>query len=116
MLAMGSMKNADVYKQAMAKASANPEVTQKIGTPLKAGWFVSGSINMSGDSGKADFTIPITGPKGKGTIYLDATKFAGQWEFQRLVVGVEGEAGRINLLPGQPELNAPADQPKPRDF
>jgi hypothetical protein len=94
----GSMKSSDAYKLSLAKAQSNPLVQQKLGTPIVAGMFVSGSINVAGTSGKADLTIPISGPKGKGSIYVDATKFAGEWKFNRLEVGIDGETDRIDLL------------------
>jgi cytochrome oxidase complex assembly protein 1 len=94
----GAMKSSDAYKLAMAKAQSNPLVQQRLGTPIAAGMFVSGSVNVAGTSGKADITIPISGPKGKGTIYVDATKFAGEWKFNRLEVGIDGEEQRIDLL------------------
>jgi len=46
--------------------------------------------------------IPISGPKGKGTIYVEARKSAGHWSFLKLFVevGVDGE--RIDLQkPGE---------------
>jgi hypothetical protein len=95
---MGSMKNSDAYKMALAKAQQNPVVQQKLGTPIQASTFVGGSINVEGTSGKADLTIPISGPKGKGAIYVDATKFANEWKFNRLEVGFDGDAQRVDLL------------------
>jgi hypothetical protein len=112
----GSFKNTDVYRQAMAKASSNPEVVAQLGTPIKASMFPSGSVNIEGSSGEARMTIPISGPKGKGNIYLEARKFGGEWTFQRLVVAIDGRQERINLLPGTRELQEPAEQPKPREF
>ena len=97
-LVAGSMKSSDAYKLAMQKAQNDPRVVQRLGTPIESGMFVGGSINVAGSSGKADLTIPISGPKGKGTIYLDATKFAGEWKFNRLEVGFEGDPNRIDLL------------------
>ena len=44
-------------------------------------------------SGKA-----ISGPKGKGTIYVVAKKSAGEWSYSRMEVEVEGQPGRIDLL------------------
>ncbi len=98
MVVMGSIKSSDAYKLALAKAQANPIVQQKLGTPIQASTFVGGSINVSGTSGKADLTIPISGPKGKGAIYVDATKFANEWKFNRLEVGFEGDEQRVDLL------------------
>ena len=97
-VATSAMKSSDAYKLAMAKAQSNPLVQQKLGTPIEAGMFVSGSVNVEGTSGKADITIPISGPKGKGSIYVDATKFAGEWKFNRLEVEIDGETDHIDLL------------------
>lgn len=102
MMVFGAMKSSDVYAQALDRARNHPQVQEALGTPIEDGMFVTGSVNVSGTSGKADLTIPIKGPKGEGAIYLDAVKFAGEWEYRRLEVGVEGQPRRINLLP--PEI------------
>lgn len=107
LLVFGSMKSSDVYKQAVAKARSNPAVVKKLGEPIQEGWFVSGSINVSPGRGEAKLTIPISGPKGKGTIYADATKRGGDWQFSALEVTVEGEERKIDLL-GKPP--APMEQ------
>ena len=97
-LVEGSIKNSDVYTQAMAHAQANPQVAEQIGLPLKSGWFISGSINESNDTGDANIAIPISGPKGKGTIHATAKRTAGQWQFETLGVTVEGQATSIDLM------------------
>jgi hypothetical protein len=83
---------------AVAQAERNPEVQRTLGTPLKAGWFISGSFNTSGSSGNADASLPVHGPRGSGTIYLVARKSAGQWTFERLEIELPGHAGRVNLM------------------
>jgi hypothetical protein len=93
-----SLQHSDAYVQALARARADPQVVEKIGQPIKAGWMASGSINVAGPSGDADISIPISGPKGKGTLYVVAKKSAGQWRFETLQVEVTGAAERIDLL------------------
>ena len=61
-----SIKSSDAYTEAMKRAKQSPQVVEKIGQPLKAGWFMSGSINTSGSSGKADFSIPAFRFQGQG--------------------------------------------------
>ena len=107
MLAVGSMKSTEAYKMAMAQVEKNPRVVERLGKPIEAGLFIGGSIHVEGSSGKADLTIPISGPKGKGTIYVDATKFAGEWKFNRLEVGFEGDPNRIDLLEQSPPPEPP---------
>ena len=102
-----SFRHSDCYIQGLARAQSNPMVIEKIGQPVTAGWLASGSINVSGPSGNADISIPITGPKGKGSIYVLAKKSAGEWNFQRLEVEIEGEDPRIDLL--KTETSAPRE-------
>ncbi|HEV8486035.1 MAG TPA: cytochrome c oxidase assembly factor Coa1 family protein [Blastocatellia bacterium] len=97
-LVFGALKSSDVYKQAMAKATANPTVISEIGQPIESGWMVSGSISVTGSSGEADISIPISGPKKSGTLYAVARKSAGEWKFSRLEVEVPNRPLRINLL------------------
>lgn len=97
-LVFGAMRSADVYKDALSRARANPEVGRALGTPIEAGWMMSGHINVANRSGDADIEIPISGPKGKGSIHAVATKSEGKWTYSRLVVQPEHGAA-IDLLP-----------------
>ncbi|HXU32753.1 MAG TPA: cytochrome c oxidase assembly factor Coa1 family protein [Thermoanaerobaculia bacterium] len=111
MVATTAMKSSDVYKDALVKASADPAVVEALGTPLTTGFFTSGSINTSGPSGDAAFSIPLSGPKGKGTIQLEAKKSGGEWTYSTLVVEVKNPPQRIDLL-AKPEAEEPAqDEP-----
>lgn len=92
-----AMKSSDVYKAAVARAKASPAVTQALGSPLQEGMFVSGSTNTSGGSGSADLSIPVSGPKGKGTIYVTATKSGGEWIYSKLFVEVAQTKSKIDL-------------------
>jgi hypothetical protein len=91
------MKSTDVYKTAVASAKGNAIVIEALGSPLEEGWFLSGKTNVEGPSGEANIAIPISGPKGKGTIYAVATKSAGRWNYTTLEVEVDGRAERIPL-------------------
>lgn len=93
----GAMKSTDVYKDALAKARANPAVINALGSPINDGMFLSGNTSVDGASGKADLAIPISGPKGKGTIYVTAAKSAGQWTYTTLVVEIKETGTRIDL-------------------
>jgi len=104
-LVESSFQHSDFYTQALARARANPQVAEKIGQPLKAGWLASGNINSSGPSGDANISIPLSGPQGKGTLYVVAKKSAGVWELETLQVEIAGEAERIDLL--QPKESGP---------
>ena len=102
----GAMKSSDAYKDALAKAKADPRVVSALGSPITDGFFVSGKTNVSGTSGHADMTVPISGPKGKGTIYFVASKFAGKWTFSKLMVEIAKTGQRIDLIE-DPATTAP---------
>jgi hypothetical protein len=84
------LKSSDIYKSAVARAKSNQRVVAALGTPIQEGMFVSGKSNVTGPSGEADLAIPISGPKGKATIYAVAAKSAGEWTFSKLVVKLDG--------------------------
>ena len=95
-----AMKSSDVYREAFERAQNSPEVQAALGTPIEDGWWMSGQINVTNDTGNANIVIPISGPKGKGSIHAVATKDGGKWTYSRLEVQVEG-GQTINLL-GEP--------------
>jgi hypothetical protein len=93
----GAIKSTDAYKGALARAKNDPRVIEAIGTPIKGEWYVGGNTEVSGGSGKSDLSIPIRGPKGEATIYAVATKFAGEWQYTKLVVKVKNTGKTIDL-------------------
>jgi hypothetical protein len=96
-LALGIMKQSDAYKIALARAQQSPAVTSALGSPIKAGTIVSGSSHVEGLSGEANLSIPLSGPRGKGTIYVEARKSADRWQFSTLIVQIERTGERIDL-------------------
>jgi hypothetical protein len=89
-VAFGAMKSSDVYKGAVSLAASDARVVEALGTPLQTGWWLSGNIKIVNDTGTADLTIPLSGPRGKGSLAVKATKDGGAWEYQRLILRPEG--------------------------
>ena len=103
---IGSMRNSDPYKDSLARARNDPRVIAALGSPMKPGLFITGSINTTNDSGSADLTIPISGPNGKGSIHVKATKTSGKWSYSEMKATVNEK--EINLLEGSPGKAPPA--------
>lgn len=97
-IASVAMRSSDVYEEAVAQASAHPTVVAALGPPIEGGFFVSGSIHVSGPGGDADLEIPLSGSIREAKLYAVATKSAGRWTFSTLEVEVEGMPARIPLL------------------
>ena len=98
LIVFSAMKSTDVYKQALARAKADPAVIEALGSPIKDGFLMSGNTNVNGASGESNLAIPISGPKGKATIYVAANKLLGRWIFSGLVVELGQTHERIDLL------------------
>ena len=97
---LGSLRSSDAVKGAVERANRDPQVVAALGQPIEVGYFVSGTISVSGPGGSAELEVPVSGPKGKGTIYLSAVKRAGKWEYSILQVAIAGREDRIDLLQG----------------
>lgn len=98
LIVFSAIKSTDVYKEALTRAKAHPAVIEAIGLPITEGLLVSGNTSVNGASGEANLSIPISGPNGKATIYVAATKSLGQWNYSGLVAEIEKTHERINLL------------------
>ncbi|HZR06846.1 MAG TPA: cytochrome c oxidase assembly factor Coa1 family protein [Candidatus Udaeobacter sp.] len=98
LIVFSAVKSTDVYKEALARAQAHPSVIEALGTPIREGFLVSGNTNVNGASGEANLSIPISGPNGKGTIYVAANKSLGRWNYSGLVVEIAKTHRRIDLL------------------
>ncbi|MHC4107781.1 MAG: cytochrome c oxidase assembly factor Coa1 family protein [Planctomycetota bacterium] len=98
LLVFGLMQSTWAYTEALAAAQADVEVTAALGTPIEAGRFVTGNVEVNPGSGYADLVIPIFGPNGEGTLYVEAEKAAGQWYFTTLEVAVAGTDDWYDLL------------------
>ena len=104
----GLLKSSEPYQHAVAVASSDPEVVRELGAPIAPGWYLSGNINVSGNSGDADLAIPLKGSLHRGTVYVVAKKTDGIWKYSALKMLVEGRESPIELLPAPP----PQDEDK----
>ena len=78
-IVFSAMKSADVYREALARAKSDPALIEALGSPIKDGFLFSGNTNVNGASGESNLSIPISGPKGKATVYVSAKKLLGRW-------------------------------------
>ena len=107
LIVFSAAKSTDVYKEALARAKTDPAVIEALGSPIRDGLLVSGNTTVNGASGESNLAIPISGPKGKGTIYVSANKSLGRWNYSGLVVEVGQTHERIDLLENQLPLSSP---------
>lgn len=92
------LSNSDPAKLAVTTAQASPALIAQLGTPIRKGWLVSGSIEFRPAAGQAHLEIPVSGPKARGTLYVEAQKHAGSWRLELLQYGATNSSERLDLL------------------
>ena len=78
-IVFGAIKKTDAYKVALAKVKSDQRVIAALGEPVEAGFWVSGKMNINNGKGNADFTFPVSGPKGKAAVHAVATTEGQGW-------------------------------------
>ena len=92
-----SMKSSEAYQISVARLEASPEITELLGQPVAAG-FPMGSLAVSASGGgTARLSYGVSGPKGKGTAYVQATQAMGRWHIDRLTFEQEATGRRLEL-------------------
>jgi Cytochrome oxidase complex assembly protein 1 len=90
-----SRRGSDVAREALAKARSNAAVARYLGTPIKEGWLVNGSSGSDDD-----LRVPISGPKGSGTVHVIAQNSDGRWTYSLMQAEIDGREEKIDLLAG----------------
>lgn len=95
----GLMKSSEPYKFAMSRANSSAEIRTALGSPIEPGMMMSGNISTTNSSGHASMAIPISGPKGEGTLHVEADRSGGIWTYNTLEVHIPGQPAKIDLKP-----------------
>jgi hypothetical protein len=80
------LRSSEIYQMTLSEARNSSCVTRTLGTPLDPGWMTSGGTKESGTNGSANLSIPLSGPKGKGRLLVEAEKQNGIWQISSLVL------------------------------
>ena len=91
-------KNSSPYEHAVEQAKRNTEVIAELGDSIETVGMMNGSVSIQNDSGSAIFNISLKGSKGKGTLYVVAERFDGEWVYEDLYVIIKETQEKINLL------------------
>jgi hypothetical protein len=92
------LKSSEPYQTAVARAKANEKVVAALGTPIDDS-FPMGKVNTNNDTGDADLSIPLSGPKGKATVYVVGTRSGGVWTYSKMSVTITGSGEEVDLSP-----------------
>lgn len=91
------MKNSGAYIQSMEILLSNQVARTTLGAPIEEGYWISGQISLTNNSGFAHLSIPVSGPECSGTLISRADKENGVWEVYLLVLKTDCGKGNIIL-------------------
>lgn len=97
-LVFGVMKSTEVYQTALFEAQTNPAVIAQLGNQIEDGLMFTGNMEVNPTSGYADIVIPISGQMGSGSLFLQAEKANGIWEYYTMEVVIVETGEFIDLL------------------
>jgi hypothetical protein len=116
------IQSSGAYLGAIAQVNASSEVDEALGTPVTPGMGMTGSVKQQNQDGSADFSVPIEGTKGKGTLRVVASSQNGEWSYTTVLV-TTADGKKIDILepppipvperPDDPEDDEPQDPPEP---
>ena len=109
----GMVKNTGAYTQAIERVQSHPAAVAALGEPITTGWMLQGHVEDHGATGSADYSVPVSGPRGGGTLYIEARKSAERWTFRVLRL-VPDDGAPIDLRTpqertGEPDATAEGD-------
>jgi len=77
---------------ALAHVNACPRAVALLGAPIAQPWIglSCGNAETEDDDGEASWSMPVSGPSGRGTLDIRAIERGGQWQFGVLTLSAAG--------------------------
>jgi hypothetical protein len=100
----GAARSTWAYGAGLELARTSPAVKTALGRPIAVGWLVHGSVRVSGSSGEASVVVPLGGPEGRGTLYIEAGMEDGEWRLTLVEFTSRTDGERTDLLEEKGEL------------
>ncbi len=116
-----AVKKSGPYIQAVAQIQSSQAAEDALGRPIDMGFMGDSSMKESNGQGTMEFTVKVSGPKGKGTVSAKAHQQGQSWVQDTLVLDLDSgqhldllataPAGTVKDAPPAPD--APPDQDAP---
>ena len=83
---------------AIAKVNEDEYVISILGEPIETDGMMNGSISFENDTGSADISLPIKGPKGTAQLFVVGNKNDDTWSYTEMYVIIDATDEQIDLL------------------
>ncbi|EZH74912.1 hypothetical protein ATO12_09270 [Aquimarina atlantica] len=86
------------YQDALFKVNEDEYVVNILGEPIETNGIMNGNLSYKNNTGSADISIPIKGPKGEAQLYVVGTKQNDRWTYKEMYVIIDETDEQIDLL------------------
>jgi YD repeat-containing protein len=93
------LRASPAFATAMNLVYTSVEAKAALGFPIRAGLGVQGMVHDWISSGYAVLSIPVSGPVGKGTLYVVANRVGTGWDIEREVLHTGEGSKSFDLTP-----------------
>ena len=84
-----AIEDSQPYEYALEKINADEDLINALGSPIEKDGMIQGNINWKNGDKSAIMAIPIAGPKGTATLFIDATGKDDEWNYHEIRVEVD---------------------------
>ena len=84
-----ALEDSQPYEFALEKINTDGDLVNALGAPIEKDGMISGNWNYVNGQKSAKMTIPISGPKGSGVLYIEATGEGEDWTYHVIRVDIE---------------------------
>lgn len=84
-----AMEGSQPYEYAFELINQDEDLIEILGSPIEKKGMVQGSINWVNGDKSAKMVVPISGPKGSGQLFIDASGKGEDWIYHEIRVEVD---------------------------
>lgn len=67
------LEESQPYQYALEKINQDDEITDELGWPIKKDGFIISKYNYNNGKKTTKLSVPVSGPKGSGTLFVEAS-------------------------------------------
>ncbi|WP_062056914.1 cytochrome c oxidase assembly factor Coa1 family protein [Aquimarina longa] len=86
------------HQDALIKVNEDDYIIDILGEPIETDGIVNGKLLYENNTGSADISIPIKGPKGEAQLYVVGTKQNELWTYTEMYVIINETDEQIDVL------------------
>lgn len=91
------LSDSQPYEYAFELINKDEQMIKLLGSPIEKDGMIQGNYSNDNGNKTANMTIPISGPKANGTLYIIANGQGEEWDYEEIRVEIKDE--NVDLLP-----------------